>query len=110
MTEVALLRAINVGGRSMVRMTDLRDIFLAAGCRNVRTFIQSGNVIFDAPVKRAAALQKVRVALPVVLGVEPEILFRTLRAIEALVARPPFKGVQAGPRVKLYVAFLSRAP
>ena len=43
---VAFLRAMNVAGHASVRMTDLREAFAAAGCQGVRTYIQSGNVIF----------------------------------------------------------------
>ena len=44
---VAFMRAINVAGHASVRMSDVRDAFAAAGCRKVRTYIQSGNVIFE---------------------------------------------------------------
>jgi uncharacterized protein (DUF1697 family) len=110
LTEVAFLRAINVGGKSMVRMADLQQMFVAAGCRNVRTYIQSGNVIFEAPRGRAAAIEKVITALTRTLGKQPGIVFRTLDELERLVVKPPFGGVQGGPLVKLYVAFLMRAP
>ena len=45
---VALLRGINVGGKNKLPMADLRDAFTAAGCTAVRTYIQSGNVVFEA--------------------------------------------------------------
>lgn len=45
---VALLRGLNVGGKNRLAMTDLAGAFTACGCSNVSTFIQSGNVIFDA--------------------------------------------------------------
>ena len=49
MTHVAFLRAVNVGGRGLVKMTDLQKAFAAAGAKNVRTVIASGNVVFEAP-------------------------------------------------------------
>ena len=45
---VALLRGINVGGKNLIKMTDLAACFQAQGFANVRTYIQSGNVIFSA--------------------------------------------------------------
>src|SRR5918911_1173820 len=48
-TYVALLRAINVGGSSVMTMADLKAQFEAVGFANVRTYIQSGNVLFEAP-------------------------------------------------------------
>jgi uncharacterized protein (DUF1697 family) len=46
MTHVAFLRAVNVGGRGVVKMTDLQKAFTAAGAKNVATVIASGNVVF----------------------------------------------------------------
>jgi uncharacterized protein (DUF1697 family) len=108
---VAFMRAINVGGHAIVRMDDLRDIFVVAGCKGVRTYIQSGNVIFNSSARDLAAiLQKVRAKLRNLLGKEPEILCRTARDIESIVRRTPFKEFAAEPGIKLYVAFLSRKP
>jgi uncharacterized protein (DUF1697 family) len=108
-TYVAFLRAINVAGHATVRMTDLRDVFAAAGCQGVRTYIQSGNVLFDAPKGTAAAVfERVLCRLRELLGHEPGIMFRTAREIEQLVASDPFQGYRAEPDVKLYVAFLSQ--
>ncbi|MFO0673395.1 MAG: DUF1697 domain-containing protein [Polyangiaceae bacterium] len=55
MTErhAAFLRAINVGGNNMLPMKDLKAAFERAGATNVVTYIQSGNVAFDAPAARA---------------------------------------------------------
>lgn len=49
MTYVALLRGINVGGKNKIAMADLRAAFEKAGYTNVRTYITSGNVLFDSP-------------------------------------------------------------
>ena len=54
-THVALLRGINVGGKNPLPMKALAEEFVAAGCGDVRTFIQSGNVIFSAPQGRTRA-------------------------------------------------------
>src|SRR5437588_11118953 len=48
-TYIALLRAINVGGTSVITMADLKAQFEALGHANVRTYIQTGNVLFEAP-------------------------------------------------------------
>ena len=55
-TYVALLRGINVGGKHIVPMEQLAEIFTDAKCGNVRTYIQSGNVVFTASPKVAKAL------------------------------------------------------
>ena len=56
MNYLALLGGINVGGKSVIRMTDLRDCLEAAGFTGVRTFIQSGNVLFTGPKRPTAKL------------------------------------------------------
>jgi uncharacterized protein (DUF1697 family) len=103
---VAFLRAINVGGHAVVKMIDLRDAFGAAGCRNVRTYIASGNVVFDAPEKGTKALfGAVRARLADLLGSEPAVGFRTLDDIDAIIASDPFGRLHDETAVKLYVAF-----
>ena len=108
---VALLRAINVAGHARVKMSELKKAFSAAGCRDVRTFIQSGNVVFAAREADAGALSEgVRITLRSLLGEEPTVLFRSLREIRRLTARNPFEGLDRDRSVKLYVTFLERAP
>ncbi|HEX9610986.1 MAG TPA: DUF1697 domain-containing protein [Gemmatimonadales bacterium] len=108
---VAFLRAVNVGGHAVVKMTALRDAFVSAGCKDVRTFIASGNVVFGVPGKTAPALvEKVHGKLRRLLGKEPDVAYRTVQELERLVARAPFKGHEDERGIKLYVAFLSRKP
>ena len=111
MTHVAFLRAINVGGRAVVKMTDLKAAFERAGCRNVRTFIASGNVLFDAPAKMPATT-KTRIAreLAALLGKEPGVCYRTLDEIDTLITSAPFGTLASDPSLKLYVAFMDRVP
>lgn len=85
-TYVALLRAINVGGRSKVQMSDLKEGFVAAGCRQVGTYIQSGNVIFKAPeAKLAAITERVDREVQRLLGEKLTIVYRTIEQIEDIV-------------------------
>lgn len=110
-TYIAFMRAINVAGHAIVKMTDLRGTFAAAGCKNVGTYIQSGNVVFECADDQAAAMfEKVRVKVRALLGTEPEILFRKLSDLEAIVETAPFDGLQTESPVKVYVAFLSEKP
>jgi uncharacterized protein (DUF1697 family) len=110
-TCVAFLRAINVGGRAVVKMSDVKLAFERAGCRNVRTFIASGNVVFDVPGKLAAAA-RTRIAgeLAKLLGKEPGVCYRTVEELAALVASDPFGSLAADKAVKLYVCFADREP
>lgn len=108
---VAFLRAVNVGGRALIRMTDLRTMFERAGGRHVRTLIQSGNVLFEAPARDASGVvRRAELILRRTFGRAPTIVLRSVNQIEVLVAGEPFGGLQPSTGIKLYVAFLSRRP
>ena len=55
---VAFLRAINVGGHTIIKMADLKQIFESLGLENVQTYIQSGNVIFESDEEDTAYIGK----------------------------------------------------
>jgi len=108
---VAFLRAINVAGQKLIKMDELARIFTAAGFKNARTYIQSGNVIFDATSGNAVALrQKIERALQDVLGYEVTVILRPLTDIEEIVKRNPFKTVKTNADTVPYVVFLSEEP
>ena len=58
-TWIALLRAVNVGGRNLVRMADLRDLLAASGYHDAQTLLQSGNLVFRGQGRSAAELEAV---------------------------------------------------
>jgi len=53
---LALLRGINVGGKNILKMPDVRCVFEGLGCKDVTTYIQSGNVLFESELKNAPRL------------------------------------------------------
>jgi len=55
-TYVAFLRAVNVAGQKLIKMPELIRVLASAGFRNVRTYIQSGNVIFDSASSNSTSL------------------------------------------------------
>ncbi len=55
-TYLALLRGVNVSGQKSIRMPELRDSFLAMGCRDVQTYLQSGNIVFRSDGSHEATL------------------------------------------------------
>ena len=86
----ALLRAINVGGRT-VKMTELCRLFEQARLSNVRSVIASGNVLFDSRASDAAALEKrIESALRKRLGYDVETFVRSPDELDAVVAHDPF--------------------
>jgi len=108
---VAFIRAINVAGHARIKMATVRDAFTAAGCRKVRSYIQSGNVIFESSATESANLvEKVRTKLSSMYEDEWDIMLRPAPWIEELVGAAPFKNVENPSAVKLYVVFLSQQP
>ena len=84
MVYVALLRGINVGGKNLVKMADLKDCFEQLGFDGVRTYINSGNVIFRSGAKDKRRLaRKIEPPLEALVGQPIRVLLRTLPEMEA---------------------------
>ena len=105
---LALLRGINVGGKASLPMKELAAIFAAAGATDVRTFIQSGNVIFGA-ADASALVASVTVEIARVYGYPGRIVLRSAAELKAAYKANPFaKGaVSLDP---LHVYFLADVP
>ena len=86
---VALLRGVNVGGRNPVSMSDLREAFQEEGHRDVRTYIQSGNVLFRSDSDRDALEGELEVMLERRLGVPLVVVVRSHRQLRNIVDRSP---------------------
>jgi uncharacterized protein (DUF1697 family) len=109
--HVAFLRGINVAGQKLIKMEELARIFASMGLRNVRTYIQCGNVIFDHASGNSVRLRKkIERTLQDVLGYEVPVILRPLADIEAIVERNPFRKIKADDDVMLCVVFLSAEP
>jgi uncharacterized protein (DUF1697 family) len=104
---VAFLRGINVGGNKPIKMDALRKAFESAGFENVRTVLNSGNVLFEAVGTRPAVLEQVRGGLAKAFGREVGVVIRTGREIADLLGADPFKSIKVTPETRLYVTFLT---
>lgn len=106
-THIALLRAINVGGTGKLPMADLRALGEQLGFRGVRTYIQSGNVVFDSPESPAAAKAALEKALAARLGRPCRVLVRSPRQLTSLLAKQPFPDAKPD---RVLVLFLDAPP
>src|SRR5215475_1953768 len=106
-THVALLRGINVGGKNPLPMKELAAEFVTAGCEHVRTFIQSGNVIFTAPRGKPesefARLLGARLAER--FGYTAPLVLRSTEDLRAAIANNPYLALGA-PEETLHIMFL----
>jgi len=90
-TLIVLLRAVNVAGTGSLAMADLRQHLTAAGYGRVRTLLQSGNVVLDAPAGAAAAIERsLEQELANRLGLTTTVFARDLAEWQALIAANPF--------------------
>lgn len=106
--HIALLRGINVGGKNRVTMAALVGLFEAAGGTDVRTYIQSGNVLFTAPPDRASAVaEAVEQGLEADLEVPSPVIVRPARALRRIIDACPFGDAEP---THLHVMFLRDAP
>jgi len=108
--HVALLRGINVGGKNKLSMDELVRVFAAEGCSDVRTYIQSGNVVFRAvPALAARLARRVAERIQRRLGLRVPVVLRTARELERVARENPFLAPGADTDA-LHVMFLLDAP
>ena len=87
---LALLRGINVGGKNLVKMADLREAFEQMGHADVATYIASGNVLFRAPrQKREALAERLESALSRRFGTEVKVVLLTEAQLRAVIEGAP---------------------
>jgi uncharacterized protein (DUF1697 family) len=110
-TYIALLRAINLAGRNQVGMADLRDMVSRMGFVNARSFLQSGNVLFQSRPRTPAQLERLLEAeLRKRLSVETDFMVRTADELREAVAANPFPKEAARDPGHLLLFFLKDAP
>jgi uncharacterized protein (DUF1697 family) len=108
---IGLLRGVNVGGHNKISMDDLRAICVSLRHRSPKTYIQSGNVVFDTTETDMAKLaHRLESAIEKRLGFRPSVILRTAADMREVVARNPFAGRAGFEPAKLYVFFLTDAP
>jgi uncharacterized protein (DUF1697 family) len=105
-TYVALLRGINVGGNTLIKMAELKACFEAAGMKDVTTYINSGNVIFRAAKTDPRMLEaKLEAAISKQFGFELYVVVRTYIEITDVLKHLP-KSWTGDPALRCYVLFL----
>ena len=106
---VSMLRGVNVGGHSRLKMAALKEAYVAIGLGDVHSLLQSGNVVFTSRSKdRRSLAKRIMQEIERRFDLKIEVLIRTLDEIRTLVSRGP-----ATPRAdpnKLLVMFLARVP
>src|SRR4029077_7333748 len=109
MRQIVLLRGINLGARNRIAMPELRRLLASAGFADVRTYVQSGNVVLssDLPPERLARECERQIASG--FGFDVEIVVRTRDELAEIVRLNPLRTVADDPK-RYQVSFLSAEP
>ena len=102
-TFIGLLRGINVGGHRKVPMARLREILEAAGLQGVRTYVASGNLVFEADAAASAVERVIEEAICGEFGFDVDVLVRPASEWQALRATNPFPRESAEDPAKVMV-------
>ena len=109
-TYIALLRGINVGGRNALPMKELVAMLESIGAQNVKTYVQSGNAVFQSEETRAPTLSKtISSTIKKRRGFEPGVLLLELEQLQKAVESNPFPEAESEPKA-LHLYFLASVP
>ena len=109
-SHVALMRGINVGGKNKLPMKDLVALFVEVGCRQVRTYIQSGNVVFEGDAELAErVVTDVPTRIAARFGLSVPVIVRTAEEVRDAVSMHPFVA-EAADLKHLHMGFLADTP
>ena len=109
MQQILLLRGINVGSHNRVSMPELRDVLTDAGFDDVRTYLQSGNVVVSSTAKADDAARTCARLIAEQFGLEIPVVARTRAELAKIVERNPLRDVASDPK-RYQVSFLSAKP
>ena len=102
-TYAALLRAVNVGGTGKLPMSELRAMCVSIGFSNVRTYIASGNVVFESKLSESSVKAKLERCLETYAGKPVGILIRTGAELAAVLANNPFSSAAPNQTVAIFL-------
>jgi uncharacterized protein (DUF1697 family) len=106
---VVLLRGINLGPRNRIAMPALREALSDAGFEDVRTYVQSGNVVLGSELSEEELVARCEEVISDSFGLDINVVSRTGDELADVVARNPLKAVAENPR-RYQVSFLARQP
>jgi uncharacterized protein (DUF1697 family) len=108
---ISLLRGVNLGPHRRIRMEDLRAVYESLKLRDVRTYVQSGNVVFTTAERDLRRLTgRLEQAIERRFGFHSDVIARTTSELRQVVARNPFATRRGIEPAKLVVTFLAADP
>jgi uncharacterized protein (DUF1697 family) len=113
---IALLRGINVGGHNKIIMAELRSSMEQLGLQNVKTYIQSGNILFESDEHEDILQKKIHDKIKEDFGISSVVVIRTAEELQQIVSQSPFSEEEVSEASNsskgecLHVALLPAAP
>lgn len=107
--QIALLRGINLGPHNRMSMPELRELLTGLGYGDVRTLLQSGNVVLDSDAPPESLAGELEKAISSGLGVQSAVVVRTRDELADVIARDPFGELVTEPK-RYQVTFLAAEP
>src|SRR2546425_12168493 len=105
-----MLRGINVTGHKTIKMQDLRTLCNKLGYRDVQTYVQSGNIVFETKGTPANLSKQISKAINDAYGFDVPVFTRTLMEMQRIISANPFLKEKNIDQSKLHVTFLSETP
>jgi uncharacterized protein (DUF1697 family) len=110
-THIAMLRGINVSGHKRIKMSQLQAMFEALGFKQVKTYIQSGNVVFEAGTNSAPGVsRKIEEKILSGFGFSVAVISKTPAELCETIQNNPFLKKRGVDLSRLHVTFLAKAP
>lgn len=104
-----MLRGINLGAHRRVPMAELRTLLTDAGYENVRTYVQSGNIVLGSPAKPAEVERELQTLISERFGFDVPVVVRSRAQLAAVVKADPLGAVADDPK-RYQVSFLAKKP
>ena len=104
---IALLRGINVGGHKIIKMADLKQAFESIGLKQVKTYIQSGNIVFKSEEDITFLKERIQSEIKNVFGFDVPVMLRTHEEFINITKRCPYEVNSLREGESIHVAFLA---
>jgi uncharacterized protein (DUF1697 family) len=109
-TYIALLRGINVGGHKKIKMDELKRLFESLGLQKVKTYIQSGNVLFESCEKAKPLYHLLEKEILNQFGYTVNVMLRTAGEMDQIIKDCPYRSEHLLADESIHVCFLSKFP
>ncbi|UKS25431.1 DUF1697 domain-containing protein [Paenibacillus sp. HWE-109] len=107
---IGLLRGINVGGKNMIKMAELKKTLEAMGLVQVQTYLQSGNVLFQADEESDSLRHRMEQEIGRVTGISPTVVLRTAEEFQAIIAACPYDADTLQEGHSIQISILTEIP